>query len=720
MLRIKDLTKRYRISKKKIFTALDHVSLDIVDEKMVAIIGESGSGKSTLMNLISTIDSPNGGYVEYDGKKITFNGERKKAAYRRENIGFVFQSFNLLKDLTAIENVEIVMEIAGIGKAERHERAKELLTIVGLGEMINKKPGTLSGGQKQRVAIARALANDPDLILADEPTGSLDHNTSIEIMKLLSTIANSGKKVVIVTHDMNVASYCERIIAMEDGKVVSDKQNDCELLDTIEIPKSLKGGLTGLKLSGVLKLSQESFKRKFKRNLLISIGTAVSIASLLLVSVATGSIKGYLRDVESLYGNPDIIKLNIYKFDQTGIGMGSSEDILAEAEEQYRISEYEHIKERIDYDFDAPFDYYEITLEDGTYIRQKRMYPQGIQTFGTDDLINGEAPQNENEIAISGDLIDMLNYDSNSIIGQTIKLKIVVGDNGEMMPFGGDVPVVEVDTTMGETDGIEVTVNSTGDEPGVNYAIEEGVDIDPTGAQTEVEVVTEEFVVTGVLTDSSIRGFGRTIYFTEEYAKQYETEYDFATGIYDELIIVEEGYADDFIEYIMEAQSGNFASGVYVNALKDLELIMILGFVVDGVFVVFSIILGISVFVAAIMIAVMSYVSILERIREVGVLRSVGAKKSDITKMFLHESTTIGLLSGIIAVILGVGLSFIAIAIVNSQLDSSVLDMNISVVVSVKAVVVTIVGAILLSIISSVISIFLGLRVSPAEALRRK
>lgn len=700
MLKIKELSKSYKLNRRKMFTALDRVSLDIEDEKMVAIIGESGSGKSTLMNLVSTIDSPTGGYVEYDGKRVTFRNERKKAKYRRENIGFIFQSFNLLKDLSALENVEIVMEIAGVSKAKRTERAMELLALVGLEEMYNKKPGTLSGGQKQRVAIARALANDPDLILADEPTGSLDHKTSIEIMKLLSTISNSGKKVVIVTHDMNVASYCERIIAMEDGKIISDEKNDCKFLDSISIPEPLSGGLAGLKLYGIFKLSHESFKRKFKRNLLISIGTAISIASLLLVSISTNSIKGYIKDIEAMYGNPNIVKLIITDYeDFSELGKKSDESLLSGAEEEYKISEYEHIEKRVKYNFETAFNLLNISLVSGEVVNHLSMYPEDIDTFGSADILSGEIPKNINEVAISSDLIDTLGYSKENIIGKTIQLEI---SDYSIMEYGENSTAIEIDDAE---DGVYIDVDER------EFITKEG----------EPESKREEFVVTAILTNSSIRSFSSTIYFTDEYASKYGDESFMGFNTYSEIVVVEEGYADDFIDYLYGNRDfEDFSSSIIVSATKDLEIIMVLNLIVEGVFIVFSIILGISVFVAAIMIAVMSYVSILERIREVGVLRSVGAKKSDITKMFIHEATTIGILSGIIALILGISLSYVAINIVNSQLDETLFESSVKVVVSAKTVIVTLLGAILLSIVSSVISILLGLRVSPAEALRRK
>lgn len=208
--------------------ALDGVSLCIRDGEFTAIIGPSGSGKSTLMNIMGCLDTPDEGRYLLDGQDVTKLGEKKLGQIRSRKIGFIFQQFNLLQKLTALENVELPMIYQGIGSKERRERAEQALNLVGLGSRIRHRPNELSGGQQQRVAIARAIATQPSLILADEPTGNLDSKSGREIIEMLHGIHESGNTIVLITHDDKVAAEARRRIRIADGRITSDESDQPE------------------------------------------------------------------------------------------------------------------------------------------------------------------------------------------------------------------------------------------------------------------------------------------------------------------------------------------------------------------------------------------------------------------------------------------------------------------------------------------------------------
>jgi putative ABC transport system ATP-binding protein len=225
LIEAKDLEKLYRMGDETVH-ALDGVSFSIPRGDYAAIVGPSGSGKSTLMNIIGGLDTPTRGRIVIAGNDIGEMSDDDLAVFRNQTIGFVFQSFNLLPRLTALENVELPMIYGGIEPKERTRRASELLERVGLGQRMGHRPTQLSGGQQQRVAIARALAGKPALILADEPTGALDTNTGIEILGLFNQLNAEGATIVLVTHDHDVARATKRTIEMRDGHIVADHLND--------------------------------------------------------------------------------------------------------------------------------------------------------------------------------------------------------------------------------------------------------------------------------------------------------------------------------------------------------------------------------------------------------------------------------------------------------------------------------------------------------------
>ncbi len=222
LIELRDVHKVYRIGSEEV-RALDGVDLSVSSNEYLAIMGASGSGKSTLMNLLGCLDTPSSGSYHLNGTAVEQLTDEELAAIRNQEIGFVFQTFNLLTRTTAVANVELPLVYSGVSKKERRERAERALARVGLGDRMMHRSNELSGGQRQRVAVARALVNEPSILLADEPTGNLDSTTSEEIMELFDELNSSGNTVILVTHEDDIAAHARRIVTLRDGKVISDQ-----------------------------------------------------------------------------------------------------------------------------------------------------------------------------------------------------------------------------------------------------------------------------------------------------------------------------------------------------------------------------------------------------------------------------------------------------------------------------------------------------------------
>ena len=225
LIEIKDVSKTYDMGAEAQVRALDSVSISIRPGEYVAIMGPSGSGKSTLMNLIGCLDTPSAGSYKLKGREIASMSDDELAHIRNREIGFIFQTFNLLPRTDALQNVELPLIYSGIARRERHERAKAALEAVGLGDRMHHRPNEMSGGQRQRVAIARALVNRPSILLADEPTGNLDSKTGDEIMEVVDKLHADGNTIILVTHEEELALRAARVVRLRDGHIVSDVKN---------------------------------------------------------------------------------------------------------------------------------------------------------------------------------------------------------------------------------------------------------------------------------------------------------------------------------------------------------------------------------------------------------------------------------------------------------------------------------------------------------------
>ncbi len=323
MLQIKNIRKEYRTGS-LVQQALDDVSLNLRDNEFVAILGPSGSGKTTLLNIIGGLDRYDSGDLIINGISTKKYKDRDWDSYRNHTIGFVFQSYNLIPHQTVLANVELALTISGIGKEERRKRAVEALNQVGLGEQLHKRPNQMSGGQMQRVAIARALVNDPDILLADEPTGALDSDTSVQVMELLKEVAKE-RLVVMVTHNPELAEeYATRIVTLKDGQIRSDSNEFVVDENEIGTPEHKNMGKSSMSFFTALGLSFNNLRTKKARTLLTSFAGSIGIIGIALIIALSNGVNGYIQKTEEETLSEYPLQIQSTGFDLTSMMVSSS------------------------------------------------------------------------------------------------------------------------------------------------------------------------------------------------------------------------------------------------------------------------------------------------------------------------------------------------------------------------------------------------------------
>ena len=323
MLQIQHIFKEYRTGN-LVQKALDDVSLNLRDNEFVAILGPSGSGKTTLLNIIGGLDRYDSGDLIINGISTKKYKDRDWDSYRNHTIGFVFQSYNLIPHQTVLSNVELALTISGIGKEERRKRAVDALKKVGLGEQLHKRPSQMSGGQMQRVAIARALVNDPDILLADEPTGALDSDTSIQVMDLLKEVAKD-RLVVMVTHNPELAEeYATRIVTLKDGKIRSDTDEYIVEDQDLKAPEHKNMGRSSMSFLTALALSFNNLKTKKARTLLTSFAGSIGIIGIALILALSNGVNGYIQSIEEETLSEYPLQIQSTGFDITSMMVGDS------------------------------------------------------------------------------------------------------------------------------------------------------------------------------------------------------------------------------------------------------------------------------------------------------------------------------------------------------------------------------------------------------------
>ena len=639
-LELKNVFKEYKLENKEKFTALQDINVSFEKGELVSIIGESGSGKSTLMNIIGGLDSDYQGLIQIGGKDLKSFKEKELDDYRKKKIGFVFQSFNLIPHLSVLDNVTISLTLSNVKESEKNARAIEILEKLGLKDHIKKKPTQLSGGQKQRVAIARALINNPDIILADEPTGALDSVTTGQILEILKEIADIDNKLVImVTHSEKVASISSRVVEIADGKIISDiRKDDYEKISgksnlVIEEKKHHKDG--HLSFISALKLSYHNMWAIKTENFLMAVGVSISLISLILMLSLGAGLTGYINDTASNYTNPTIVTLSKSGKDRYGNDLeNSSSSFLPSTFEEEEIIE---IASEINAHLESKDNDFRV-ITDGE--NKNLNYGFSMPTIGAGNL---QYVTEENE---SKTTMIMYTYTTPPYYSQENLLtdnSYMSGEN-EIMLSSAAVEFLGVENPE-DVIGKKVTllINLTLDNTTIN--------------------INKEVTITG-LVDVSVFANMMVLYidydFLNDCVKEAQTNANLeATGLKPSQLYIQtdnEETTDLINDYISKNR-------LDLSGSVEEQLAAMFSEMMSTFSIALAIIAGISLVVALIMILVVLYMSVSERTREIGVLKSIGARKKDIKLIFSSESLLIGILSGIVGIVFSLIIGGILIAV---------------------------------------------------------
>ncbi|MBF2444424.1 ABC transporter ATP-binding protein/permease [Listeria welshimeri] len=619
MLEITQLKKSYKLGKKNETPVLKNINVTIKDGEFAAIIGKSGSGKSTLLNIISGLDTDYSGKVLYNGEDLQ---DIDLDLYHFNHIGFIFQSFHLVNHMSVIENVKVPLYLnPELSESDRNERALDLLKQVGLVEFANKKPTQLSGGQKQRVAIARSLANNPDMIIADEPTGALDSVTSEEIIKLLKDLTKLGTTVIVVTHDLNIADKTDAILRLADGEVVSFERKK-EVTEQFSPKKEKKLRLNGW---ATAKISFQSFFNRKFRNLLVALGTSIGIIAILL---AFGLGNGVTQSLSKIFGttfSPNQIT-TYYKED------GGSKS--PEPTTPLTSSEIKKIKQL--YKDEAISEVYERTTI------------QGIKFEYDDKYLDGVSSE-----------MQEANFKASRYKDYTVKDEYLL--SGKMVTSdeaGAVIPSSVARAILGKNDSDELTM-SDGDK-----LIDKKITLLYAGRNSETaNTVKIETVIRGITNPSKegfARGFDVSTKTMDDFIKTTEIEkpilsVDAFTKTTDQAEQVVEKYENDKAWANYSITNAN----AFVDTFSQFT---------DIIVYLIAFIAGLSLAVAGVMIAIVLYIGVVERTREIGVFRAIGYRKRHIRGLFMMEASYIIILANILSSVVAITIAKIASPILETKI----------------------------------------------------
>lgn len=767
MLELKNIKKNYKTGD-FIQHALKGVDLKFRKNEFVAILGPSGSGKTTLLNIIGGLDRYSNGDLIINNKSTKKFSNTEWDAYRNNCIGFIFQSYNLIGHISVLENVEMGMTLSGLSPQKRKKKALEVLDKVGLKNHAHKKPNQLSGGQMQRVAIARALSNDPDIILADEPTGALDTKTSIQIMELIKEIAKD-KLVIMVTHNPDLAKdYANRVVEFKDGELISDSNpvNEEKSDKQFSIKKTSMSFLTALKLSF------NNIKTKKGRTIITSLASSIGIIGIALILALSNGFKIQIDKFEkdTLSQMPIVVSPSVVVADEEQQAeimnqyMGKKdENAFTSKKEVYPLISIEsltHIN-NITLDYTNYIESVNSQLIGGlSYIRSIKLnmlYNKNgkINLINTNNLVfplpetidgsNGSVVEDNFEL-IYGQMSDkenelLLLIDTNNRVDLNL-LEILGYTKDDVISFdellGKEFKLVLNDdfyTKMGKN----FTMNFDYDEM---YKNENNITLKISGiVRGKKGSKFAEFSGTGLCYKESLMNLVmKRNALSEIVTEQEKADYNVLTGEKIDLTTDEGIKIKDNLLAYLGAKSAPVMIQIYPKDFKSKdELINYLdafnknkdekdkiiytdyaatitslsGNIMDAITVVLIAFSAISLIVSSIMIGIIMYISVLERTKEIGILRALGARKKDITRVFNAETFIIGLFSGLLGISIATILCLPANIIIENLTGlESVAKLN-----PIHATILVIISLIL-TIIGGYIPAKLASKKNPVEALR--
>lgn len=767
MLELKNIRKSYTTGT---FTqhALKGIDLKFRQNEFVAILGPSGSGKTTLLNIVGGLDRYDKGDLVINNRSTKLFKDRDWDAYRNNCIGFIFQSYNLIGHIDILANVEMGMTLSGISAKSRRKKAMEVLKKVGLKDHAHKRPNQLSGGQMQRVAIARALANDPDIVLADEPTGALDSKTSVQIMDLIKEIAKD-KLVIMVTHNPDLAyEYANRVIEMKDGEIISDSNPFSE---KEENDKEYKIKKTAMNFKTALHLSLNNIRTKKGRTILTAFASSIGIIGISLILSLSNGFDQQIDTFEknTLSALPIVISKQSMNLDEETMekmqnDMTSSEDaypnidyiIPRDMKEDEYLHENKLTEEYVDYIEKISPDYVSgINYVYATGINFLQKIDGKIKWMNTSDLnigmmphtlsentpsviserfdlLAGREPNSKNEIVIEVDNKNRISKELLEVLGFTTddhisfddilnsSVKIVYNDDYYQKVGNYYMPSQDLEKVYENEKNLNLKVvgiirlkeeyPNMATQPGIYYTYDLMKDILEKNSKSQVVEAQKKStynILTGELFDLSTEegknmkenvlaylGDKSIPYVIQVYPKDFESK-DYILDYLDKYN--QEKPEKDKVAYIDQA---NLMSSLSSNIMDAITIVLI----------AFS---SISLIVSSIMIGIIMYISVLERTKEIGILRSLGARKKDVARVFNSETFIIGCSSGAIGILIAWLLLFPTNAILKDLTSLS----NVAVMNPVHALILITISVIL-TLIGGWIPAKLASKKDPVEALR--